>query len=543
MKAITMCLSALLICTAAVAQNRTEIVVREGLVKTMTDRGDSLVKAGQTAVMKDGQEPTISFNNKIVEKLLQLDQQIQAERAEGLDKIVYTSAQVYSVDQEDVIKVGATMTMPNPGNQASNTCRVGTMSVLQDVSFYDFQGNPLQYTIEKVKADEGYYYLQFPKSVVPGGEFQFVLITNFQQTIEDFQLLKKVDGLWILSGHNDTPYCLNYFHAILPKAAIFVKSEPAAGVIEEQDGRIGVSVRNYTGPQANGGFSFSFLWPEKDGTSLKGIPWTDAGPEAVEIYELFLREDIQSPALWGELAIKLVGGQFYAEAFDAFERCFNGHKSPVWDYTALTWQGHLYDLWGQREAAVEKYRQALASKPEDDMRHDQWGIVLTRDWVRRRLKTPFRDYMLTYPELSYREARETGPLDPLMEPGVRIGSLYLGVTKEEVLSQLGEPVRIFLGEKTYTPDNLPEHYYMVYSDLGLFIQDNQVRELTARSPFYHLPNGIRIGDTEQKVIETYGTGFQLEQLPAKDYLRYTDVNLTFEIDKEKRTILEINLEP
>ncbi len=83
------------------------------------------------------------------------------------------------------------------------------------------------------------------------------------------------------------------------------------------------------------------------------------------------------------------------QAYSAFERCHNGHPSAVWDYTALVWQGHILDLQQERAKAVEKYQQALAMDDKAaGTRHDQWGIVLNKDWVKERLKTPFTVEML-----------------------------------------------------------------------------------------------------------------------------------------------------
>ena len=49
-------------CTYTFAESKTEIVVKEGLVKTSTDQGDSLVRSGQRAILEEGKEPAISFN-------------------------------------------------------------------------------------------------------------------------------------------------------------------------------------------------------------------------------------------------------------------------------------------------------------------------------------------------------------------------------------------------------------------------------------------------------------------------------------------------
>jgi hypothetical protein len=60
----------------------------------------------------------------------------------------------------------------------------------------------------------------------------------------------------------------------------------------------------------------------------------------------------------------------------------------------LIWQGHIYDVWGKREEAIDKYKQALKVENFEDMRHDQWGIVLNYEWVRQRLETPFTKEMV-----------------------------------------------------------------------------------------------------------------------------------------------------
>ena len=44
MKKIFRCLAVLLICRAVLAESKTEVVVKEGIVKTTTPQGDSLVR-------------------------------------------------------------------------------------------------------------------------------------------------------------------------------------------------------------------------------------------------------------------------------------------------------------------------------------------------------------------------------------------------------------------------------------------------------------------------------------------------------------------
>ena len=56
----------------------------------------------------------------------------------------------------------------------------------------------------------------------------------------------------------------------------------------------------------------------------------------------------------------------------------------------LVWQGHLLDLLERRDEALKCYNEALGKSASLNMRHDQYGIRLNREWVQKRLKEPFR---------------------------------------------------------------------------------------------------------------------------------------------------------
>ncbi len=97
---------------------------------------------------------------------------------------------------------------------------------------------------------------------------------------------------------------------------------------------------------------------------------------------------------WAILGLKLVGGGYWDEALDTFERSYNLSDSANWEFTSLVWQGHIYDIRGERDEAIRKYEQALEVEDFRYMRHDQWGIVLNYEWVRDRLKEPFTKEMV-----------------------------------------------------------------------------------------------------------------------------------------------------
>ncbi|MHC4213979.1 MAG: S8 family serine peptidase [Planctomycetota bacterium] len=128
-------------------------------------------------------------------------------------------------------------------------------------------------------------------------------------------------------------------------------------------------------------------------------------------------------------------------------------------------------------------------------------------------------------------------------PGLRVGDYKLGMSKDEVLKRLGKPKAIFLGSERYTLENLPKKYIMVFNDISFTIVDDSVNGIAVLSPLYRFANGLGVGDSEQKMKQTFGDNFQLKESPGKDFITYKDEGLQFEIHKQKRIILEINVAP
>jgi beta-lactamase regulating signal transducer with metallopeptidase domain len=133
--------------------------------------------------------------------------------------------------------------------------------------------------------------------------------------------------------------------------------------------------------------------------------------------------------------------------------------------------------------------------------------------------------------------------DNIIIPGLRVGEYTFNMSKEDVLESLGKPKAIFYGSEKYTLDNLPEKYYMPYKDISFLIVNDSVKEITALSPSYKLANGVRVGDSEQKIKEAFGNDFRIKEGNRKDFLSYRDKGLMFEINKKDRTVMEINVSP
>ena len=57
---------------------------------------------------------------------------------------------------------------------------------------------------------------------------------------------------------------------------------------------------------------------------------------------------------------------------------------------ALIWQGHMLDLLGRRNEAIQMYRRAADMDLEDTERHDQYGLRYSLSpYARERMESPF----------------------------------------------------------------------------------------------------------------------------------------------------------
>jgi tetratricopeptide (TPR) repeat protein len=125
--------------------------------------------------------------------------------------------------------------------------------------------------------------------------------------------------------------------------------------------------------------------------SIGSLPSTGAGKQALAVLEAARKGDLASADLWAKLGLALYDGEFHAEALDAFRRAAERAKPlDSTHFMALVWQGHVLDLLGRREEAMQSYRLALKESGGSPILHDQYRMRLDRAWVEERLKEPFR---------------------------------------------------------------------------------------------------------------------------------------------------------
>jgi tetratricopeptide (TPR) repeat protein len=120
---------------------------------------------------------------------------------------------------------------------------------------------------------------------------------------------------------------------------------------------------------------------------IRQMPWTGAGEAALEAWQQAREMKIEDAGIWLKLGLMLYDGRHYQEALEVMTELAKGDSD--WRFTALVWQGHLLDLLGRRAEAVERYQEALKLPGSPKIRHDQYKLVIDKQWVEERLKTPF----------------------------------------------------------------------------------------------------------------------------------------------------------
>ncbi len=120
---------------------------------------------------------------------------------------------------------------------------------------------------------------------------------------------------------------------------------------------------------------------------ISALPWTGAGQTALDAYREGLRLNLTGAAVWRKLGLTLYDGRHYTEAMDAFEKLRGGEANDR--FMALVWQGHILDLLGRREEALQRYAEAAQVPGTFNLQHSQYNLRITKEWVAERLKVPF----------------------------------------------------------------------------------------------------------------------------------------------------------
>ena len=123
---------------------------------------------------------------------------------------------------------------------------------------------------------------------------------------------------------------------------------------------------------------------------IEDLPWTGAGDGAKAAFLKAKEQKLAGGDLWFKLSMILYDAKYDEQALEAFEWVEKTSQNATEVFAAIVWQGHLLDLAGKREEAVQQYKKALEKSEGRSMRHDQYRMEINRAWVQKRLKEPFR---------------------------------------------------------------------------------------------------------------------------------------------------------
>lgn len=111
--------------------------------------------------------------------------------------------------------------------------------------------------------------------------------------------------------------------------------------------------------------------------------------DSPEIYKILKDEKITNSDILYRAGLGLYEFEDYAAAFDCFRKIADLRTDPETRFAAYGWQGLLKDILGDRDEAQRYYRQALDHDTGESISHSWLRIVMNRQWVEERLKTPF----------------------------------------------------------------------------------------------------------------------------------------------------------
>jgi hypothetical protein len=130
--------------------------------------------------------------------------------------------------------------------------------------------------------------------------------------------------------------------------------------------------------------------PDEIPDKIAKLSWLGEGAEALKIYALPETQKITDVGLWLKLGMTLFDGAYYRESLAAFQKMAQLSQDKGIRFMALVWMGHDEDMLGERAKAIADYTEALKYDEGGSWRHDQYNMVINRQWVEERLKTPFK---------------------------------------------------------------------------------------------------------------------------------------------------------
>jgi hypothetical protein len=267
--AVVLCMSRM----SAPAQ-RTEVSVKEGKVIAETATTTVEIDAGKKGVLVPDNKPVVTVDNPLVDDVMKMLKLVEAEQELGEERIDSVFVMAGKADKDRI--VGALyFEYPNKSDETMETLKFGYMSLIPGLEIYDLNGNLLKVDIKPSSPGGAAYTIHLREKVEPGESIKVIAFAD----VDEMPLFPggapgvwQEGPLWHFRTANMERNCLNYYRFTLPKSAILVDSNRKTVSSESVDGRLVLTIRNYTGKHGDGMCKISFLWPDEDRTSLADIP-------------------------------------------------------------------------------------------------------------------------------------------------------------------------------------------------------------------------------------------------------------------------------
>jgi len=247
----------------------TEVEVLQGKVMGRTSQTEMIISAGKKVLLREGHEPIIAVNDPLVLKAIELYRWVEQERQAG-HAVEEAKIMVAAIDDEQALRTATLIERINDGSEIKSVIQLGPMSIYEDLKIYDFEGNLLDFEVKPNSEYYATYFIYLHKPVEPGRKIRYIAVSP---SIKHLFWLSQ-GPVWStgVTDSSDANAKLFLYHIILPKSAILLSAFPEVLLTDEIEDRIALTFRHSIEPSNNMCLVFSFLWPDKDGTTMDDVP-------------------------------------------------------------------------------------------------------------------------------------------------------------------------------------------------------------------------------------------------------------------------------
>lgn len=134
---------------------------------------------------------------------------------------------------------------------------------------------------------------------------------------------------------------------------------------------------------------------------------------------------------------------------------------------------------------------------------------------------------------------------PDIRPGEGVADFPLGLPRQVVTTRLGQPDRIFLGDKTYSPEQAPMGAYHVYFEpkLRFRFDEDGVVEIGVLDPAFRLANSLGVNSPGDQVLQTLGMPESRRQYALKESYSFSRLGLEVVLDQQGRVVCMVVFRP